>query len=586
MIQGIGASTGIAIGKAFVLPNWEWDLPEQKIDVGDLAREFDRLYEGIRTSKVEIEQMKDELREVVGAEESYIFDAHLAILDDPVFMNEIQGIIQRQYKAAEVAVKEAIDHFVTMFDLLDDEYMKERALDIKDVGNRLLKHLLGAPEITLPSDTQPFILIAKELSPSQLAHLNPHHVLGIATLAGSMTSHSSIMARALGVPLVIGIESKLEEPIQTGDMLIIDGGPGIVHIDPEQALIDYYTGKQILQREKKQQLKGIIGFKPVTQDGKEMELSANISSLKELDVALSSGANGVGLFRTEFLYMDRSRLPREDEQFEVYRTVAEKLYPKPLIIRTLDIGGDKQLDYFELPAEDNPFLGYRAIRICLDRTDLFKTQLRAILRAGERGNVKIMYPLISSVDEVRAANRLLQECKDELRAEGATFADDIQVGIMIELPAAVVIADMLAEEVDFFSIGTNDLIQFTLAVDRMNEQISHLYEPYHPSVLRMIKLTVEAAKRHGIHVGVCGELAGDVKALPIWLALDVDELSMSAHSILPVKERLLSLRQQDSRDNFDRILGCRTSAEIHELLKLKTSEEQLAEDFPDVFNNS
>ncbi|MBO7744965.1 phosphoenolpyruvate--protein phosphotransferase [Paenibacillus sp. MWE-103] len=586
MIQGIGASTGIAIGKAFVLPNWEWDLPEQKIDVGDLAREFDRLYEGIRTSKVEIEQMKDELREVVGAEESYIFDAHLAILDDPVFMNEIQGIIQRQYKAAEVAVKEAIDHFVTMFDLLDDEYMKERALDIKDVGNRLLKHLLGAPEITLPSDTQPFILIAKELSPSQLAHLNPHHVLGIATLAGSMTSHSSIMARALGVPLVIGIESKLEEPIQTGDMLIIDGGPGIVHIDPEQALIDYYTGKQILQREKKQQLKGIIGFKPVTQDGKEMELSANISSLKELDVALSSGANGVGLFRTEFLYMDRSRLPREDEQFEVYRTVAEKLYPKPLIIRTLDIGGDKQLDYFELPAEDNPFLGYRAIRICLDKTDLFKTQLRAILRAGERGNVKIMYPLISSVDEVRAANRLLQECKDELRAEGLAFADDIQVGIMIELPAAVVIADMLAEEVDFFSIGTNDLIQFTLAVDRMNEQISHLYEPYHPSVLRMIKLTVEAAKRHGIHVGVCGELAGDVKALPIWLALDVDELSMSAHSILPVKERLLSLRQQDSRDNFDRILGCRTSAEIHELLKLKTSEEQLAEEFPDVFNNS
>ena len=269
MIQGTAASSGIAIGKAFVLPNWEWDLPEQKIDVGDLAREFDRLYEGIRTSKVEIEQMKDELREVVGAEESYIFDAHLAILDDPVFMNEIQGIIQRQYKAAEVAVKEAIDHFVTMFDLLDDEYMKERALDIKDVGNRLLKHLLGAPEITLPSDTQPFILIAKELSPSQLAHLNPNHVLGIVTMAGSITSHSSIMARALGVPLVIGIEAKLEEPIQTGDSLIIDGGRGMVHLHPEQSIVDYYTGKQILQREKKQQLKGIISFKPVTQDGKK-----------------------------------------------------------------------------------------------------------------------------------------------------------------------------------------------------------------------------------------------------------------------------------------------------------------------------
>ncbi|NBD26388.1 phosphoenolpyruvate--protein phosphotransferase [Paenibacillus glycinis] len=586
MIQGIAASSGIAIGKAFVLPNWEWDLPEQKIDVGDLAREFDRLYEGIRTSKVEIEQMKDELREVVGAEESYIFDAHLAILDDPVFMNEIQGIIQRQYKAAEVAVKEAIDHFVTMFDLLDDEYMKERALDIKDVGNRLLKHLLGAPEITLPSDTQPFILIAKELSPSQLAHLNPNHVLGIATLAGSITSHSSIMARALGVPLVIGIEAKLEEPIQTGDSLIIDGGLGMVHLNPEQSLVDYYTGKQILQREKKQQLKGIISFKPVTQDGKEMELSANISSLKELDVALSSGTNGVGLFRTEFLYMDRSRLPREEEQFEVYRSVAEKLGPKPLIIRTLDIGGDKQLDYFELPAEDNPFLGYRAIRICLDKTDLFKTQLRAILRAGHHGNVKIMYPLISSVDEVRAANELLKACKKELDAEGVPYAKDIQVGIMVELPAAVLIADMLAEEVDFFSIGTNDLIQFTLAVDRMNERISHMYEPFHPSVLRMIKLTVEAAKRKGIHVGVCGEMAGDLKALPIWLALDVDELSMSAHSILPVKERLLSLRQQESRELFDRILGCRTSAEIHELLKLRTAEEQAAEELPDLFKSS
>ncbi|SFS61024.1 phosphoenolpyruvate--protein phosphotransferase [Paenibacillus sp. BC26] len=566
MIQGIGASSGIAIGKAFVLPNWEWDLPEQKIDVADLAREFDRLYEGIRTSKVEIEQMKDELREVVGPEETSIFDAHLAILDDPVFMNEIQGIIQRQYKVAEVAVKEAIDHFVTMFDLLDDEYMKERALDIKDVGNRLLKHLLGAPEITLPSDTQPFLLIARELSPSQLAHLNPNHVLGIATLAGSTTSHSSIMARALGVPLVVGIESKLEETIQTGDLLIIDGDLGIVHMHPEESLVDQYTGKQLRQREKKQQLKQIVSVKPVTQDGKEFELSANISSLKELDVALSSGTNGVGLFRTEFLYMDRNRLPKEEEQYEVYRSVAEKLDHKPLIIRTLDIGGDKQLDYFELPEESNPFLGYRAIRICLDKKDLFKTQLRAILRASHYGNVKIMYPLISSVEEVRAANALLEECKSELKAEDIRFAENIEVGIMIELPAAVLIADILAEEVDFFSIGTNDLVQFTLAVDRMNEQISHLYEPYHPAVLRMLKLTIEAAKRSGIHVGVCGEMAGDLHALPIWLALDVDELSMSAHAILPVKERLLSLKQEECRALFDELLRCRTSAEIHELL--------------------
>ncbi|WP_274650453.1 phosphoenolpyruvate--protein phosphotransferase [Paenibacillus humicola] len=566
MIQGIGASAGVAIGKAFVLPNWEWDLPEQKIDVGDLAREFDRLYEGIRTSKVEIRQMKDELREVVGTDESYIFDAHLAILDDPVFMNEIQGIIQRQYKAAEVAVKEAIDHFVTMFDLLDDEYMKERALDIKDVGNRLLKHLLGAPEITLPIDTQPFILVAKELSPSQLAHLNPNHVLGIATLAGSTTSHSAIMARALGIPLVVGLESKLEEPIATGDFMIIDGETGIVHLDPPGEIVASYTELQRRQQEERQRLKTIVEVQSVTLDGKEMELAANISSMKELDVALQSGTHGVGLFRTEFLYMDRSRLPQEEEQFDVYKSVAEKLDGRPLIIRTLDIGGDKQLDYFELPEEENPFLGYRAIRICLDKTDLFKTQLRAILRASHYGTVKIMYPLISSVEEVRAANKLLAEAKAELQAEGKPFKSDIEVGIMIELPAAVVIADMLAAEVDFFSIGTNDLVQFTLAVDRMNDQISHLYEPYHPAVIRMLKLTVDAAKRRGIHVGVCGELAGDVRALPIWLALDVDELSMSANAILQVKERLLRLQRRDSLALFDNILECPTSGQIHAML--------------------
>ncbi|MEV5024929.1 phosphoenolpyruvate--protein phosphotransferase [Paenibacillus sp. LPE1-1-1.1] len=566
MIQGIGASAGIAIGRSFVLPNWEWELPEQKIDVADFAREFERVYEGIRTSKSEIEQIKDELRDVVGTEETHIFDAHIAILDDPVFMNEIQGIIQRQYKAAEVAVKEAIDHFVTMFDLLDDEYMKERALDIKDVGNRLLKHLLGAPEITLPMDTQPFILIAKELSPSQLAHINPQHVLGIVTLAGSTTSHSAIMARALGVPLVVGVETKLEEPIQTGQTLIIDGNDGSVYINPEQEVIDAYTALHDRQAEAKKRLHGIAGHRPVTPDGKRLELAANISSFKELEIALSSGAHGVGLFRTEFLYMDRNRFPKEEEQFDVYRSVAERLGGEPLVIRTLDVGGDKQLDYFELPEEDNPFLGYRAIRISLDRKDLFKTQLRAILRASHFGKVKLMYPLISSVDEVRAANAVLNEAKLELEEAGIPYDKGMKIGIMIEVPAAVMIADLLAEEVDFFSIGTNDLVQFTLAVDRMNEEISHLYEPYHPALIRMLRMTVEAAKRAGISVAVCGELAGDLRALPIWLSLDVDELSMSSHSILQVKQRLLSTSQIESREVFEQLHSCRTSTETLALL--------------------
>lgn len=562
MIQGIGASSGIAIGKAFVLPNWEWEVPDQKIDVADFAREFERVYEGIRTSKHEIEQIKDELREVVGTEETNIFDAHLAILDDPVFMNEIQGIIQRQYKAAEVAVKEAIDHFVTMFDLLDDDYMKERALDIKDVGNRLLKHLLGVPEIALPVDTQPFILIAKELSPSQLAHINPDHVLGIVTLAGSTTSHSSIMARALGIPLVVGVEPELPEPIATGQMIVIDGGDGSVYIDPVEAVIERYNLLHDKQMEEKKKLQHFASRHSITPDGKALRLEANISSIKELEIALSSGANGVGLFRTEFLYMDRNRFPREEEQFEVYRSVAEKLDGDPLVIRTLDVGGDKQLDYFELPEEDNPFLGYRAIRISLDRTDLFKTQLRAILRASVYGQVKLMYPLISSVDEVRSANRILNEAKLELEREGLPYDRGMKVGIMIEVPAAVMIADLLAQEVDFFSIGTNDLVQFTLAVDRMNEEISHLYEPFHPALLRMLKLTVDAAKRSGITVGVCGELAGDLRALPVWLSLDVDELSMSAHSILHVKERLLGTKQEESRGLYEQLQVCRTGSEV------------------------
>ncbi|OPA78539.1 phosphoenolpyruvate--protein phosphotransferase [Paenibacillus selenitireducens] len=566
MIQGIGASSGIAIGKAFVLPTWEWDLPDQRIDSIDLAKEFERLYEGVRTSKNEIEFLKQEFREVVGPDQSSIFDAHLAILEDPVFMSEIQGIIERQYTAAEVAVKEAIDHFVKMFDLLDDEYMKERALDIKDVGNRLLKHLLGAPEITLPSDTNPYLLVAKELSPSQLANLNQNYVLGIATLQGGRTSHSAIMARALGIPFVLGLEGKLDDPIQTGDMLVIDGGDGTVFVNPAEEVLLEYTQLRDEQTEKKSKLRQLANVPAVTVDGTEMRLQANISSLKELNVALSHGACGVGLFRTEFLYMDRQHFPEEEEQFDVYREVAEKVGANHVVIRTLDIGGDKHLDYFALPEEDNPFLGYRAIRICLDRKELFKTQLRAILRASHYGNVKIMYPMISSLDEVREANEVLAEAKRELDQKGLPYNAQIPVGIMVEVPAAVTIADLLADEVDFFSIGTNDLVQYVLAVDRMNEQISHMYNPFHPAILRLLRMTVEAAKTKGIPISVCGELAGDERALALWVALGVHDLSMSAHSILHLKSRVLEMRKTDCLELKDKLYQCRTHREIEQLL--------------------
>lgn len=566
-VQGIGASSGIAIGKAFVLPTWEWDVPEEKMDPADLAREFERLYEGIRSSKDEIEFIKSEIREMVGNEESSIFDAHLAILEDPIFMNEIQGIIQRQYKAAEVAVKEAIDHFVTMFDLLDDEYMKERALDIKDVGNRLLKHLLGAPEITLPTDTQPYILVAKELSPSQLVHLNPKNVLGIVMLMGGKTSHSAIMARAIGIPLVLGLEGRITRPVQTGDLVIVDGEHGIVYIEPPEQVVKQYEARHEAYAREMDELKKLVKLPAVTQDGLTISLSANISSTRELEIADQNGAEGVGLFRTEFMYMDRSYPPSEAEQLAVYRDAAEHYKDSQVIIRTLDIGGDKPMEYLNLPEEDNPFLGYRAIRICLDQRELFKTQLRAILRASAHGSVAIMIPMISSVEEIIAAKAVLNEAKAELRDEGLPFDEKLPVGIMVEVPAAALIADRLAEEVDFFSIGTNDLVQYTLAVDRMNEQIAHMYDPFHPAVLRLIRHTIEAAQARGIGISVCGEMAGDTRAVPLWIALGVTKLSMSSRFIPRVKAAIHRATRTGSEQLAERIFAARSKAEIDELVE-------------------
>ncbi|GIP20364.1 MULTISPECIES: phosphoenolpyruvate--protein phosphotransferase [Paenibacillus] len=571
MIQGIGASTGVAIGRAFVLPSWEWDVPDRRMDNIDLTKEFDRLYEGIRTSKHEIEEIKNEIKETVGSEESGIFDAHLAILEDPVFMSEIQGIIERQYKAAEVAVKEAIDHFVTMFDLLDDEYMKERALDIKDVGNRLLKHLLGTPDITLPADTQPYILVAKELSPSQLVHLNPNNVLGMVTMLGGKTSHSAIMARALGIPLVSGLENKLTLPIQTGDMLIVDGDDGSLFIEPDEELITRYTRISEQLRKRKEQLQLLASEDAVTLDGTRLRLAGNISSLKDCELALKYGAEGVGLFRTEFLYMNRSTFPTEDEQFEVYRQVAEKAGGHPVVIRTLDIGGDKELEYFSIAEEENPVLGYRGIRISLDSSEVFKTQLAAVLRASAYGSMKIMFPMISSVEEVIEAKRILRETMAELDKRGVEYDPDVPVGIMIEVPAAAAIADLLAEEVDFFSIGTNDLVQYVLAVDRMNEQIAHMYHPYHPAVLRMIRNTVTAAHAAGITVSVCGEMAGDERFVPLWLHLGIHDLSMSPLSLLRVKHRILGCKASQEKAVGEACYKLRTSEEIESLLMAEAS---------------
>ncbi|TVY08703.1 phosphoenolpyruvate--protein phosphotransferase [Paenibacillus cremeus] len=576
MVEGIGASSGIAMGKAFVIPTWEWDFPEKLIDVTDLAFEFERLYDGIRHSKNEIEQIKQEFVSVLGEEQTQIFDAHLAILEDPIFMNEVQGIMQRQYKAAEVAVKEAIEKFVNMFDLLDDTYMQERALDIKDVGNRLLKHLLGALEETLPPKDQQYILVAKELSPSQMVHLDVNLALGLVTMLGGKTSHVAIMARAMNVPYVLGIEGKLQTPIQSGDYLIIDGDEGVVFVNPSEDIIERYEARKANWNALHEQLQKLAHLPSETEDGLQFQLAANISSVKELDQVIKNGASGVGLFRTEFLYMDRNSFPLEEEQFAVYKEVAVRMEGKRVVIRTLDIGGDKHLDYLALPEEENPSLGYRAIRISLDRTDLFKTQLRAILRASHYGNIQIMYPMISSLDELRKANEILAEVKRELTAMNMPFNSNLEVGIMIELPAAVMISELLAQEVDFFSIGTNDLVQYVLAVDRMNETVAHLYDPFHPAVLRMLRLTAQNAQRYGKHVSVCGELAGDIRALPIWIALGITELSMSVQSILRVKNSLLQSRQSESSTIWEELSRCPNSSSVVEVLS-KYIQADLAE---------
>jgi phosphoenolpyruvate-protein phosphotransferase (PTS system enzyme I) len=538
MKKGIAASRGYAIGKIALKEHEEVVIVERKID--NLEQEKARLQAALTISREQLEKIKDKAELEMGADKAAVFESHMMLLDDPEFVGTIEANVETAMINAEKALVDVVDMFVGIFDSMEDEYMKERAADVKDVGNRILFNLLGKSMEGMGQLESNTVVVAHDLTPSDTAALDKSKVVAFLTNIGGRTSHSAIMARTLEIPAVVGL-GDITKSVKDGDRVIVDGTEGLVIINPTEAQIEEYNSRKAKFEAEKEELKKLVQVETRTKAGKRIEVVGNIGQPQDVLKVIENGGEGVGLFRTEFLYMDRDTMPTEEEQFEAYRFVAEKLEGKPVVIRTLDIGGDKKLPYLPMPEEMNPFLGYRAIRICLDRVDLFKTQLRALLRASAHGNIKIMFPMISSVSEFLESKRILAECMEELRAEGKTFNDKLETGIMIEIPAAAIMADEFAKHVDFFSIGTNDLIQYTIAADRMNEKVSYLYDPMHPAVLRLIKMTIEAAHNAGKWCGMCGEMAGDEEAIPTLVEYGLDEFSMSASSILRAKQIITNM---------------------------------------------
>jgi len=566
MLKGVPASPGIEIGKAHIIKPQQINVNTQTIDQSDIDGEIKKLDVAIAVSKEQLEDIKVKTEKNLGADKAEIFSAHLMILEDPVFLDELKTKIKTDLITADNAVSQVVNNYVEIFSNMEDEYMKERAADIKDVGERIIKNLLGIDTDSL-TFSQKVIIIAKDLTPSDTAQMDKDKVLAFATDMGGRTSHTAIMARSLEIPAVVGLVD-VSEKVREGDTVIVDGNKGVVYINPDESILREYEALKENYMKHRKKLKELKNLPAETSDKlRRVELAANIGTPRDVKGALENGAEGVGLYRTEFLYMDRDSLPSEDEQFEAYKEVIEKMAPNPVIIRTLDIGGDKKLTYLDMPQELNPFLGWRAIRLCLDRPQILKTQLRAILRASAYGNARIMYPMVSGLDEIRRANTILREAKEELKKESIPFDENINVGIMVEIPSAAVMADILAKEVDFFSIGTNDLIQYTLAVDRMNEHISHLYEPLHPAILRLIKNVIDASHRAGIWTGMCGEMAGDTWATAILLGMGLDEFSMSATSIPQVKSIIRSISYEKAKQIAEKALSMSNADDIRNMVK-------------------
>ncbi|MFB7140612.1 phosphoenolpyruvate--protein phosphotransferase [Gottfriedia sp. NPDC056225] len=563
-IKGIAASSGIAIAKAFRLENPELNIVKKQIS--DVDAEIAKLDSAIQISNTELEKIRDHANAELGEDKAAIFSAHILVLNDPELVNPVKDKIKSENVNAEFAMNEVASMFVQMFESMDNEYMKERAADIRDVTKRVMAHLLGVTISNPANITEEVIIIAEDLTPSDTAQLNRKFALGFTTDIGGRTSHSAIMARSLEIPAVVGTK-EVTSKIENGVMVIVDGLDGQVIVDPSnEELAEYKAKKEKFELQKVEWAK-LKNEPTVTKDGHHVELVANIGTPNDVEGVINNGGEGVGLYRTEFLYMGRDNFPSEEEQFESYKSVLESMGNKPVVVRTLDIGGDKELSYLHLPKEMNPFLGYRAIRLCLDQKDIFRTQLRALLRASVYGNLKIMFPMIATLDEFRAAKAVLLEEKEQLVKENVQVSDNIEIGMMVEIPASAVLADVFAKEVDFFSIGTNDLIQYTMAADRMNEQVSYLYQPYNPSILRLVKMVIDAANKEGKWAGMCGEMAGDELAIPLLVGLGLHEFSMSATSILPARSQMAKLSKAEMETLAEKALSMSTAEEVVNLVK-------------------
>ncbi|QBC23603.1 phosphoenolpyruvate--protein phosphotransferase [Staphylococcus aureus] len=564
LIKGIAASDGVAIAKAYLLvePDLTFDKNEKVTDVEGEVAKFNS---AIEASKVELTKIRNNAEVQLGADKAAIFDAHLLVLDDPELIQPIQDKIKNENANAATALTDVTTQFVTIFESMDNEYMKERAADIRDVSKRVLSHILGV-ELPNPSMIdENVVIVGNDLTPSDTAQLNKEFVQGFATNIGGRTSHSAIMSRSLEIPAIVGTKSITQE-VKQGDMIIVDGLNGDVIVNPTEDELIAYQDKRERYFADKKELQKLRDADTVTVDGVHAELAANIGTPNDLPGVIENGAQGIGLYRTEFLYMGRDQMPTEEEQFEAYKEVLEAMGGKRVVVRTLDIGGDKELSYLNLPEEMNPFLGYRAIRLCLAQQDIFRPQLRALLRASVYGKLNIMFPMVATINEFREAKAILLEEKENLKNEGHDISDDIELGIMVEIPATAALADVFAKEVDFFSIGTNDLIQYTLAADRMSERVSYLYQPYNPSILRLVKQVIEASHKEGKWTGMCGEMAGDETAIPLLLGLGLDEFSMSATSILKARRQINGLSKNEMTELANRAVDCATQEEVIELV--------------------